>query len=347
MFTRVEMSLPPGLPPLPKSLSDAAEARDAAEAFKLQAATISASQLEQQSTGGSNHSQRQGSLSSTQDSTSDRDSVHSRASSSLSAHDQPTSTATLDTQLAILRREMYSLRQLDLTLLSQLWALNESIQGFRTFLQEREEMSPSPTPSNTNSISSEEPDDESAFSPLPQQAPPLPPMAVAAAGSASSASQASSSTSASNSNSLSAALSALNMGSVPLPPTPHSSSGGSRQRSIARTHSQQSVDRARAQSQQSVERAHAQSQQGVERAHSHRQSQSVRAHSQPGGNWVQALPVSRQKVIDAANSSGNSSRVHPQLPPILQQRMRRPPPPPPPTRGKSPVNRAQEQRRAV
>nr|CAI5865437.1 unnamed protein product [Callosobruchus analis] len=50
----------------------------------------------------------------------------------------------------------YSLRQLDLSLLSQLWSLNESIQDFRQMLQEQEERggaglsppSPSPTPSS-------------------------------------------------------------------------------------------------------------------------------------------------------------------------------------------------------
>ncbi|XP_049279928.1 lateral signaling target protein 2 homolog isoform X1 [Anopheles funestus] len=75
----------------------------------------------------------------------------------------PASTATLDTQLAILRREMYGLRQLDLSLLSQLWALNESIQEFRTMLQEQETLSPpSPTPSNSdaNSVSSDDDLDE-------------------------------------------------------------------------------------------------------------------------------------------------------------------------------------------
>lgn len=69
----------------------------------------------------------------------------------------------LDTQLAILRREMYGLRQLDLSLLSQLWALNESIQEFRTMLQEQETLSPpSPTPSNSdvNSVSSDDDDED-------------------------------------------------------------------------------------------------------------------------------------------------------------------------------------------
>lgn len=61
----------------------------------------------------------------------------------------------LDTQLAILRREMYSLRQQDLSLLSQLWSLNESIQDFRQILQDQEDRvlsppSPSPTPSSAD-----------------------------------------------------------------------------------------------------------------------------------------------------------------------------------------------------
>jgi len=51
---------------------------------------------------------------------------------------------TLDTQLAILRKEMFSLRELDLSLLSQLWSLNESIQEFR---QMQEAFSP-PSPSS-------------------------------------------------------------------------------------------------------------------------------------------------------------------------------------------------------
>mgnify|MGYP005984979187 CR=1 FL=1 len=47
----------------------------------------------------------------------------------------------------------YSLRQLDLSLLSQLWSLNESIQDFRQILQDQEDRvlsppSPSPTPSS-------------------------------------------------------------------------------------------------------------------------------------------------------------------------------------------------------
>ncbi|XP_067619087.1 serine-rich adhesin for platelets [Eurosta solidaginis] len=76
--------------------------------------------------------------------------------------------STLDTQLAILRKEMYGLRQLDLSLLSQLWALNDSIQEFRTMLESQEPepdaYSPphSPTPSSYDSVSSDAEDDNGA-----------------------------------------------------------------------------------------------------------------------------------------------------------------------------------------
>ncbi|XP_063697575.1 leucine repeat adapter protein 25-like [Culicoides brevitarsis] len=129
-----------GLPPLPKSLSELEVAQ--AQANKLNA---SISAIEQQ--------QRLSQM-------------------------QQRPPSTLDIQLAILRREMYSLRQLDLSLLSQLWTVNESIQEVRTLIQEQEAMSPpSPTPSNSESDlpSSEEessgpPPSRSMFqSALPQQ----------------------------------------------------------------------------------------------------------------------------------------------------------------------------------
>lgn len=50
---------------------------------------------------------------------------------------------------------------MDLSLLSQLWALNESIQEFRTIMQEQEALSPqSPSPSNSdlNSLASDDED---------------------------------------------------------------------------------------------------------------------------------------------------------------------------------------------
>ncbi|XP_033150121.1 putative uncharacterized protein DDB_G0277255 [Drosophila busckii] len=75
--------------------------------------------------------------------------------------------STLDSQIATLRKEMHGLRQLDLSLLSQLWALNDSIQEFRTMIEEDEEDDDeaeldeqgnrrhSPTPSSYDSVSSE------------------------------------------------------------------------------------------------------------------------------------------------------------------------------------------------
>ncbi|XP_064555264.1 putative uncharacterized protein DDB_G0289963 isoform X4 [Drosophila montana] len=82
--------------------------------------------------------------------------------------------STLDAQIATLRKEMYGLRQLDLSLLSQLWALNDSIQEFRTMIEEQEDEDDdgdvddddaeldemgnrrhSPTPSSYDSVSSE------------------------------------------------------------------------------------------------------------------------------------------------------------------------------------------------
>ncbi|KAH8247140.1 hypothetical protein KR032_010755, partial [Drosophila birchii] len=46
--------------------------------------------------------------------------------------------STLDAQIATLRKEMNGLRQLDLSLLSQLWVLNESIQEFRALIEDQE-----------------------------------------------------------------------------------------------------------------------------------------------------------------------------------------------------------------
>ncbi|XP_022918944.1 uncharacterized protein [Onthophagus taurus] len=83
--------------------------------------------------------------------------------------------SSLDAQLAILRREMYSLRQLDLSLLSQLWSLNESIQDFRQMLQDHEDRvlsppSPSPTPS-----SGDDADPDEFYTPSPLRFKPAPP----------------------------------------------------------------------------------------------------------------------------------------------------------------------------
>ncbi|XP_013783840.1 protein FAM89A-like [Limulus polyphemus] len=50
---------------------------------------------------------------------------------------RPSNRSTLDAQLAVLRKEMVGLRQLDMSLLCQLWSLNESIQEYKQLVQER------------------------------------------------------------------------------------------------------------------------------------------------------------------------------------------------------------------
>ncbi|GAB6033690.1 Protein fam89a [Chamberlinius hualienensis] len=53
------------------------------------------------------------------------------------AHAKVRKTSTLDTQLALLRKEMVGLRQLDMSLLCQLWSLNESLLEYKRLLQDR------------------------------------------------------------------------------------------------------------------------------------------------------------------------------------------------------------------
>lgn len=48
---------------------------------------------------------------------------------------KPRKPSNLDAQLAHLRREMVGLRQLDMSLLCQLWSLNETIQNYKHVLQ--------------------------------------------------------------------------------------------------------------------------------------------------------------------------------------------------------------------
>ncbi|XP_020285289.1 uncharacterized protein LOC109855442 isoform X1 [Pseudomyrmex gracilis] len=129
---RIAMSSLQGLPPLPRSLSG----------FNLSGGRGENGEPPPPPTRSSSKSQRGGKTSSLQSSSS-RPSPPARQ------------LTTLDTQLAVLRREMFGLRQLDLSLLSQLWSLNESIQEFRQLLQEQEDRAPSPSPS------SEEGDDTS------------------------------------------------------------------------------------------------------------------------------------------------------------------------------------------
>ncbi|CAN7999768.1 unnamed protein product [Ixodes hexagonus] len=54
-------------------------------------------------------------------------------------------TTRLDAQLALLRKEMVGLRQLDMSLLCQLWSLNESIQEYKQAVQDRSPTAWDPT----------------------------------------------------------------------------------------------------------------------------------------------------------------------------------------------------------
>ncbi|XP_025156252.1 leucine repeat adapter protein 25 isoform X2 [Harpegnathos saltator] len=139
---RIAMSSLQGLPPLPRSLSG----------FNLSGGRGESGEPPPPPTRSSSKSQRGG-----------KTSVQSSSRPSPPARQ----LTTLDTQLAVLRREMFGLRQLDLSLLSQLWSLNESIQEFRQLLQEQEDRAPSPSPS------SEEGDDTSygAHPPPPPRRP--------------------------------------------------------------------------------------------------------------------------------------------------------------------------------
>ncbi|KAH8281776.1 hypothetical protein KR054_002883 [Drosophila jambulina] len=331
--------LPAGLPPLPKSLSAAAAASAVASppvaplmmprtaspaSVSVAALTAAAGELylgpstssqaarnrSYNGHGGHSHSQRHGSLSSTQESLSDRESVHSRASSTHSAGAGHTPTnsssstgatsSTIDNQLAILRREMYGLRQLDLSLLSQLWALNESIQGFRVFLQEQDAMSPpsrSRTPSDANSLSSDEEDDGS-YAPVA-----LPKMTDASggggAGGGGSVGVVNSRTMASPAAS-GGLPTKLATGSTTSHASTSSTSGASGSSSAASSMGK-----------------HQQMQQ-QQQQQLHQQQQQQQYHQRPA---PPPAPPAQHKA-------------HPQLPRILQQRMRQAPPPPPPTRPK-------------
>ncbi|KAM8715399.1 hypothetical protein ACLKA7_002449 [Drosophila subpalustris] len=326
-----------GLPPLPKSLSAAATtigpglpsghghvptplrshtSSPAASVATLTAATgdlyLGPSTSSAARNRNYNGHGRHGSLSSTQESLSDRESVHSRASSTHSASGSaaqhpatatPTNSCsngstTIDNQLAILRREMYGLRQLDLSLLSQLWALNESIQGFRVFLQEQDALSPpsrSRTPSDANSLSSDE--DDGSYAPVAVPKLNAPPAAIVASLASPAASG--------------GLPTKLATGSTTSHASTSSTSGASGSSSAASSmgkhhhhHQQQQLQ----QQQQQQQQLHHQQQM----PHYHHQQHHHRSGAPPA-------PPAQHKA-------------HPQLPRILQQRMRHAPPPPPPTR---------------
>ncbi|XP_055919084.1 uncharacterized protein LOC129951097 [Eupeodes corollae] len=131
----------PDLPPLPKSLAAAVLPEGSnLNHVDTPSTSSSARNLPQRDTiDGPN---RYGSLSSTADSVS---SGEASKSPTVSSTGTTSNESNMDTQLATLRQEMHNLRQMDLSLLTQLWALNESIQGFRARLEEsKSSRSPSP-----------------------------------------------------------------------------------------------------------------------------------------------------------------------------------------------------------
>ncbi|XP_025830825.1 leucine repeat adapter protein 25 isoform X2 [Agrilus planipennis] len=151
-----------GLPPLPKSLSGFAF-------FEQKNSSTSSTSINRPSRGASPASSGH--------------SLYSDQHRGLNGTPEgPTPTrkgTNLDAQLAILRREMYSLRQLDLSLLSQLWSLNESIQDFRQILQEQDDRALSPPSASPTPSSCDEADAEEFYSPTPlrlRPAPPPPPL---------------------------------------------------------------------------------------------------------------------------------------------------------------------------
>lgn len=72
-------------------------------------------------------------------------------------------SSSFNTNFELLKIEMYNLRQLDLSLLQQLWALNESINEFRLLVQEQEENA-SPLTSIPNSEDNSDEDKASLVS---------------------------------------------------------------------------------------------------------------------------------------------------------------------------------------
>ncbi|XP_065205929.1 uncharacterized protein DDB_G0271670-like [Planococcus citri] len=181
-----------GLPPLPKSLSDASLLWESADkklssySINLSSSSSNASSCSR-SSGSSHHSKVPASPSSKTSTSSSTGTATGQTQTTANASDDHSMTTTttssaqsgdavprddqkqspppppprkptsLDMKLAILRKEMHDLRQMDLSLLSQLWSLNEAIHEFR---QMQESLSPH-TPS---SHSSDEDDCECYYS---------------------------------------------------------------------------------------------------------------------------------------------------------------------------------------
>lgn len=126
-----------GLPPLPKSLSGLLNF-SSAQWKELERLHTMRTMIQQDLNRGTNL-QRVPSQSSSAENVV---SGHSSPGSEAPTHSR---SGRLDVQLALLRKEMVGLRQLDMSLLCQLWSLNESIHEYKQLLQDRMSLSLSPS----------------------------------------------------------------------------------------------------------------------------------------------------------------------------------------------------------
>ncbi|XP_023239173.1 protein FAM89A-like isoform X2 [Centruroides sculpturatus] len=148
-----------GLPPLPKSLSGLLNF-SSAQWKELERLYTMRTMIQQDLT---RNMVERSTLQHGSSEDDDRSDVYGSGRGSPSIDGRGVSRASrLDAQLALLRKEMVGLRQLDMSLLCQLWSLNESIQEYKQLLQERMSFSPTHASSpgwdnGLESPSSEEP----------------------------------------------------------------------------------------------------------------------------------------------------------------------------------------------
>lgn len=154
----------PDLPPLPKTLATVL-LPESSNLVHIDTPSTSSSARNMPQQFPSDAPNRYGSLSSTADSVS---SGEVSKSPTVSSTETASNESNMDTQLATLRQEMHHLRQMDLSLLTQLWALNESIQGFRVRLEETKS---SRSPSPRESYGSEGENDFKSISSIPIKEP--------------------------------------------------------------------------------------------------------------------------------------------------------------------------------
>lgn len=130
-----------GLPPLPKSLSGLLNF-SSAQWKELERLHTMRTMIQQDLSRGLAERSNLQRVPSHGESSDILSSEHGSPASEIPGHSR---TGRLDIQLALLRKEMVGLRQLDMSLLCQLWSLNESIHEYKQLLQERMSLSLSPS----------------------------------------------------------------------------------------------------------------------------------------------------------------------------------------------------------